>query len=97
VASSLARSGERKQIEEKWVAEALQEHVDRWQQKQNWVKLKCIELLIVRGWSNKKVAANLAISEQQVANFKFDFLASMKAAIRTFNVDTEVIAELHGD
>jgi RNA polymerase sigma-70 factor (ECF subfamily) len=97
VASSLARSGERKQIEEKWVAEALQEHVDRWQQKQNWVKLKCIELLIVRGWSNKKVAANLAISEQQVANFKFDFLASMKAAIRKFNVDTEVIAELHGD
>jgi RNA polymerase sigma-70 factor, ECF subfamily len=97
VASSLARSGERKQIEERLVADALLEHLDRWRQKNSWSKLKCIELLIVRGWSNKKVSSILGISEQQVANFKFDFLASMKTAIRKLNVESEAISELNAD
>lgn len=94
VASSLARSGEQKRIEERSVADALQEHVRRWTQKNNWLKLKCIELLIVRGWSNKKTAQALNLTEQQVANYKFDFIASMKTAIKKQNVAPEAISEL---
>jgi RNA polymerase sigma-70 factor, ECF subfamily len=94
VASSLARSGEQKKIEERLVADALVEHVARWIEKGNWIKLQCIELLIVRGWSNKKTAQALNLSEQQVANYKFDFVASMKNAIKKLNVASEAIAEL---
>lgn len=95
MASSIARSGERKSIEESAVAEALQDHFDRWIQKNNWTKLMCIELLIVRGWANKKVAETLGLSEQQVANYKFDFLSSMRNFIRSHgNLDVDVFPEL---
>jgi RNA polymerase sigma-70 factor, ECF subfamily len=94
VASSLARSGEQKKIEERLVADALVDHVSRWVEKRNWIKLKCIELLIVRGWSNKKAAQALNLTEQQVANYKFDFVASMKNAIKKLNVAADAIAEL---
>lgn len=94
VASSLARSGEQKKIEERLVADALVEHVARWIEKGNWIKLQCIELLIVRGWSNKKAAQALNLTEQQVANYKFDFVTSMKNAIKKLNVASEAIAEL---
>ena len=38
----------------------------------------CAELLFVRGWANKDVAEELAITEQQVANYKFDFIARLR-------------------
>jgi len=94
VASSLARSGEQQRIEERSVADALQDHVQRWMQKNNWLKLKCIELLIVRGWSNKKTAEALNLTEQQVANYKFDFVASMKSTIKKQHVAPDAIVEL---
>ena len=73
--SSIARSGERRHLEEEALAQALRDQADNWKERGDWTKLKCLELLIVRGWSNKQVALELQISEQQVANFKFDFLA----------------------
>lgn len=94
MASSIARSGERKTIEESSVAKALQEHYERWAQKNNWSKLMCIELLIVRGMPNKRVAETLGISEQQVANYKFDFLSSMRNYIRGENLNVDVFPEL---
>ena len=51
----------------------------------------------VRGWSNKRVAEVLGISEQQVANFKFDFLARTKALVGRQRLDAEVFPELAGD
>jgi len=94
VASSIARSGERKSIEEKSVAEALREHFDRWCEKDNWSKLMCVELLMVRGWANKRVAEKLNISEQQVANYKFDFLSSMRTFIKKKELNADVFPEL---
>ena len=41
-ASSIARSGERKRIEERALAEALKEQVDRWKHRGDWTKLRCI-------------------------------------------------------
>ena len=94
-ASSIARSGERKGLEERAIVEALQDQVARWQQRGDWTKLKCIELLFVRGWANKVVAEELAITEQQVANFKFDFIARMRGIIRKQGLSEEVFPELH--
>jgi len=94
-ASSIARSGERRNLEEKAIAAALRQQVDRWKERGDWAKLRCIELLIVRGWANKDVAEELGISEQQVANFKFDFLARMRALIEKQGVPEEVFPELY--
>src|SRR5690606_9054804 len=94
-ASSIARSGERQQLEEKALSEALGEQVRRWKQRGDWTKLKCIELLFVGGWANKDVARELAISEQQVANFKFDFLARLRSNLRKLGASEEVFPELY--
>ena len=94
-ASSIARSGERRGMEEEAIREALSEQVARWQSRGDWDKLKCIEMLFVRGWGNKVVAAELDLSEQQVANFKFDFIARMRNTIRKQGLSDEVFPELH--
>ena len=51
--SSMARSGERRGLEELAIATALREQVDRLRERGEWTKLKCIELLLVRGWANR--------------------------------------------
>jgi RNA polymerase sigma-70 factor (ECF subfamily) len=94
-ASSIARSVERKRIEEDALIEALVEQVQKWQSRGDWDKLKCIELLIVRGLANKEVAEELSISEQQVANFKFDFLNRLRLLIKRQGLSQEVFPELY--
>ena len=96
-ASSIVRSGERRGLEEKALAEALREQVMRWRERGDWLKLQVIELLVVRGWANKEVAALLSISEQQVANFKFDFLARLRAMIKKQDLNEEIFPELYED
>ena len=94
-ASSIARSVERKRMEEDAIVEAIAEQVEKWQDKSDWTKLKCIELLIVRGRANKAVAQTLQISEQQVANFKFDFLTRLRTLIKRQGLSQEVFPELY--
>ncbi|MBI2480433.1 MAG: RNA polymerase sigma factor [Planctomycetia bacterium] len=94
-ASSIVRSGEQRDLEEKALIEALREQVDRWKERGDWTKLKCNELLFVRGWANKKVAAALGISEQQVANFKFDFLARTRTLVGRQGLSEDVFPELY--
>lgn len=93
-ASSIARSGERKNIEENALLDALQEQIARWQERQDWVKLMCIELLVVRGWANKKVADALDITEQQVANFKFDFISRMRSLVKRQGLPQEIFPDI---
>jgi RNA polymerase sigma-70 factor (ECF subfamily) len=93
-ASALVRSGERKRIEEDAIVAALSEQIDKWKARGDWQKLKCIELLFVSGLGNKEVSEILGISEQQVANFKFDFLARTKSLIGRQNLDEEIFPEL---
>jgi RNA polymerase sigma-70 factor (ECF subfamily) len=96
-ASSIARSGERKSLEEKAIAQALREQIDRWRDKGEWTKLKCAELLFVRGWANKDVAEELNLSEQQVANYKFDLIARLKTLITRSQVSQDVFPELYSE
>ena len=88
------RSGERRDLEERAVAEAVCEQVQHWQEQGNWTKLRCIELLFVRGWSNKQVAGALDLSEQQVANFKHDFVSRTSSLIRKQGLSADVFPEL---
>ncbi len=95
VASSIARSTERRKLEHNALLAAIHEQVARWQERGDWAKLKCIELLIVRGWNNKRVAESLDISEQQVANFKFDFLARMRTLVQRQQLSPDIFPELY--
>jgi RNA polymerase sigma-70 factor (ECF subfamily) len=96
-ASSIARSGERKQLESAALVEAIAGQMRRWKQQDDWEKIKCAELLFVRGLPNKEVAKKLAISEQAVANYKFDFLARLRTLVRDRGLPQDVFPELHGD
>lgn len=93
-ASSLVRSGERKQLEESALADALREQIERWRERGDWQKLKCVELLVVRGWANKEAAEHLGLTEQAVANYKFDFLARTKSLVKRHGLPDEVFPEL---
>ena len=96
-ASSIARSGERKNMEEKAIVEAIAQQVKRWKERGDWVKMMCIELLLVRGWTNKNAANELGITEQQAANFKFDFVSRMRTTIKRQRLSEEVFPELYQD
>jgi RNA polymerase sigma-70 factor (ECF subfamily) len=93
-ASAICRSGERRELEATALATAMREHVDRWRSRGEWWKIKCAELLFVRGWANKDVAEKLGISEQQVANQKFDFISRMNTLLVRQNLSTDIFPEL---
>ncbi len=94
-ASSIVRSGERHSLEHSALVAALREQIERWQRRGQWEKLKCAELLFVRGRPNKEVAAKLNISEQTVANHKHEFLAKLRTAVRKQDLPEEVFPELY--
>jgi RNA polymerase sigma-70 factor (ECF subfamily) len=93
--SSIARHGERRKMEETALVTALQEQLEHWRRRGDWTKIMCMELLFVRGRANKSVADLLEITEQQVANFKFDFLARLRSSVRKQGLSRDVFPELH--
>jgi RNA polymerase sigma-70 factor, ECF subfamily len=94
-ASSIARSGERHGLEDEAVADGIRQQVERWREKGEWQKIECMELLFVLGQGNKQVAGQLGLSEQQVANFKFDFLERLRTIVRGARLNEDVFPELH--
>ena len=94
-ASSMMRSGERRGLEENSLADAIADQLEHWRQKEDFTKIACMELLYVRGTANKDVAATLDLSEQQVANFKFDFLARLRKTVRSQQLDRDIFPELY--
>jgi RNA polymerase sigma-70 factor (ECF subfamily) len=81
-ASSIARSGERRNAEERLLTEALGGLVGEWLRRGEFDRLRCLELLIVKGWANKDVAAYLGLTEQAVASYKFQTVARLKEMAR---------------
>jgi RNA polymerase sigma-70 factor (ECF subfamily) len=94
-ASSLVRSGERRRLEETALVTALAEQIDHSRRRGQWEKLQCAELLFVRGWSNQETARRLGISEQAVANVKFEFLARLRSSVRDQDLSEDVFPELY--
>jgi len=81
-AGSLAGSVEGREREADVLAASLAEVLDHWRAKREWPKIACAELLFVRGRANKDAAAALGLSEQAVANVKFDFVTRLREAVR---------------
>jgi RNA polymerase sigma-70 factor, ECF subfamily len=81
-ASSIARSGERRRAEERLLSDAMGQLVRDWLTRADYNRLRCIELLIVKGWANKDVAKYLQITEQAVASYKFQTVARLKEMAR---------------
>jgi RNA polymerase sigma-70 factor, ECF subfamily len=94
-ASSIARSNERRHLEETALTTALGRQIDHFRRQGQWERLACMELLLVRGWTNKDVATCLKITEQTVANYKFEFIAKIRAEIRSQGLSEEVFPELY--
>jgi len=93
--SSMARSEERHGLEETALVRALREQIEHWRSRGQWDRLKCAELLFVRCWGNKEVAQQLGISEQAVANYKFEFISRLRGAVREQELPREVFPELY--
>ncbi|QDU62883.1 RNA polymerase sigma factor CarQ [Planctomycetes bacterium Pan216] len=76
-ASSIAASAERMAGEEVRLRDALGSLLDRWRHRGDFKRIKCVELLFLAGWANKDVAGYLEMTEQQVANYKFQVIESL--------------------
>jgi RNA polymerase sigma-70 factor (ECF subfamily) len=94
-ASSVARSVERRELESAALARCLGLILRGWQEKGDLVRLKVMELLWVKGWANREVAAFLNISEQQVANYRFAAVKKLTELVRAAGLSADVFPELH--
>jgi RNA polymerase sigma-70 factor (ECF subfamily) len=95
-ASSLARSNERRELESEAIVRALGQLIGQWQERGEYVRLKVLELLLVKGWANRDVAHFLGVSEQQVANYRFAAVKKLSEHVRAAGLPTDVFPELQG-
>ena len=89
------QSAQRRHIEAEALATAMAEILDRWRERGQWQKIQCVELLFVAGWPNKKVAEELGVSEQVVANQKFDFIDRLHNSLVKQRLSEDLFPELH--
>src|SRR3954465_15219936 len=92
-ASSLARGGERREAEERLLTDAMGQLVREWLGKSDFDRLRCLELLIVKGWANKDVAKYLNLTEQAVASYKFQTIGRLKEMARRSGLSLEHLGE----
>lgn len=93
-ASSRVRGDERQELESVALARCLGQIVRSWQDKGDFVRLKVMELLWVKGMANRDVAAFLGVSEQQVANYRFAAVKKLGELIRASGLSADVFPEL---
>jgi RNA polymerase sigma-70 factor (ECF subfamily) len=94
VASSVARSRERQDLESNAVARSLTLLLDQWRSQGEYVRIKVLELLFVKGWANREVAKFLKISEQQVANIRFAAVKKLGEHVQGAGLPSDVFPEL---
>ena len=92
-ASSIARSDERQRAEEKLLTDALGQLVKEWLARADYDRLRCLELLIVKGWANKDVAKYLDLTEQAVASYKFQTVGRLKDMARRAGLTLDNLGE----
>jgi RNA polymerase sigma-70 factor (ECF subfamily) len=93
-ASSVARSREKQDLESESVARSLTQLLDQWREQGEYVRIKVLELLFVKGLQNRDVAAFLKISEQQVANIRFAAVKKLGEHVKNSGLPIEVFPEL---
>lgn len=92
-ASSIARSGERQREEEKVLGESMGRLVREWLARGDFDRIRCLELLVVKGWANKDVARSLGLTEQAVASYKFQTIARLKDMARRAGLSLDAVNE----
>jgi RNA polymerase sigma-70 factor (ECF subfamily) len=93
-ASSRVRSDERQELESAAITRCLGQILRGWQERGDYLRLKVVELLWVKGWANRDVAAFLKVSEQQVANYRFAAVKKLSEQIRAAGLSADVFPEL---
>jgi RNA polymerase sigma-70 factor (ECF subfamily) len=95
-ASSLARSAEQREKEEQSLGLALREYVRTLQSQAEYVKLMALELMYVKGWRNQDVAVRLSLSEQDVANLRFQAKKRLRDRLAAAKLSADLFPELQG-
>lgn len=93
-ASSDARTRERVALESAAIVRSLGQMLRQWQADCEFLRLKVLELLFVRGLPNREVAKVLGIGEQQVANVRFAALRKLAERLRDSGLNSDVFPEL---
>jgi RNA polymerase sigma-70 factor (ECF subfamily) len=93
-ASSVARGVERQHLESEALVRCLSGIIRQWQERGEFVRLKVLELLLVKGWANRDTAAFLGLAEQQVANYRFAAVKKLTEQIRAAGLPSDVFPEL---
>ena len=93
-ASSLARSAEQREQETEAFVKALREYVRELQSKSEFLKLMALELMYVKGWRNQDVAAKLPLTEQDVANLRFQAKKRLRDRLVAAKLSPELFPEL---
>ncbi len=88
-ASSIARSDERRQDEERVLTQSLASMLGDWIARGDFDRVRCLELLLVKNWPNKDVARFLNMTEQAVASHKFQAIARLKEMARRAGMNLE--------
>lgn len=96
-ASSVARGHERQGLEEDAIVRCLGELLHEWIEKEEFDRVKTLELLIVKGWANKDVAKTLGLSEQQIANIRFGAIKKLTDHVKCAGLPANVFPELRAE
>jgi RNA polymerase sigma-70 factor (ECF subfamily) len=95
--SSHVRSEERRELESSAITRCLGQILRGLREKGDYTRLKVLELLWVKGWANRDVAAFLGVSEQQVANYRFAAVKKLTEQIKESGLSPDVFPELNTD
>jgi RNA polymerase sigma-70 factor (ECF subfamily) len=87
--STMARSRERRNLEEKALVTALSELIGEWKRKGDYKRLMVLELLFVKRWPNNEIAAFLGIPDQHVANIRFAAIRKLAAGVKNCGLPEE--------
>ncbi len=68
--------------------------LDDWREQGDFIRIKVLELLFVKGWANRDIATFLQIGEQQVANIRFAAVKKLNERVRGAGLPTDVFPEL---
>lgn len=95
--SSIARSAEQRELEADVLAKALHSYISELRLRGDYLRLKAIELIYVKGWRNQEVAAFLHVSEQDIANWRFQSKSRLQERLMAARLPPEVFPELQPD
>jgi RNA polymerase sigma-70 factor, ECF subfamily len=96
-ASSIARGQEQQRLESEAIARALGQLIEQWRGQSEFVRIKVLELLFVKGMANRDVAGFLQVSEQHVANVRFAAVKKIGESVRLSGLPADVFPELQPD